>query len=111
MSDITFVRGHSLPIEEAKSQVQKAADALSAEHSLSTEWLGNTLRFERTGVHGEIQVTDSEVRLDVTLGLLLKPFKTTFVSHIERDLDKYLPEPKPAESAKKAPKKRGHAST
>lgn len=77
--------------------MQKAADALSAEHSLSTEWQGDTLRFERTGVHGEIHVTPSEVRLDVTLGLLLKPFKTTFVSHIERNLDKYLPEPKPAQ--------------
>jgi putative polyhydroxyalkanoate system protein len=106
MSDITFVRRHSLPIEEAKSQVQRAADALSAEHSLSIEWQGNTLRFERTGVHGEIHVTHSEVRLGVTLHLLLTPFKATLVSHIERGLDKYLPEPKPAQSAKESSRKR-----
>jgi putative polyhydroxyalkanoate system protein len=94
MSDITFARRHSLPIKKAKAQVQKAADALAAEHDLTSEWHGNTLRFQRTGVHGEINVTPSEVRLEVTLGFLLKPFKATLVSHIERDLDTYLPEAK-----------------
>jgi len=102
MSDIAFVRAHALPLAKAKALVQKAADALAAEHQLQNEWHGNTLRFQRSGVNGEIHVTDSQIHLDVTLGFLLKPFKVKFVGEIERNLDKYLPEPKPGASAKKA---------
>lgn len=103
MSDIEIVRRHSLPIAKAKARVQKAADALAVEHELDTEWRGNTLHFQRRGVHGQIHVTDTEVRLEVALGLLLKPFKGTLVSHIERDLKKYFPELKPPGSAKQPP--------
>ena len=90
MSDIKFVRAHSLPIARAKALVQKTADRLAAEYSLSSEWHGNTLRFHRLGVEGQMHVTGSEIRLDVTLGLLLKPLKGKFIDHIEHDLDKAL---------------------
>jgi len=101
MSDIALVRRHSLPLAKARAQVQKAADALAAEHGLSSEWRGDTLHFHRVGVHGLIHVGPAEVRLEAKLGFLLKPFKATFLSHIERDLHKYLPEPEPAASAGK----------
>lgn len=90
MSDIELVRRHSLSIPQAKAQVQKAADALAAEHDLQSEWHGDTLYFQRAGVRGQIEVSDSQIRLEATLGFLLKPFKATFLSHIERDLNKYL---------------------
>jgi len=105
MSDIALTRRHSLSIAKARAQVQKAADALAAEHGLTSEWRGNTLHFQRMGIHGQIHVSDSEVRLDATLGLLLKPFKATFLSHIERDLDKYLPELKSVALASKRSRK------
>jgi len=102
MSDIVFIRNHALPIAKAKAFVQKAADALAAEHDLESGWHGNTLRFQRSGVNGQIHVTDSKIHLDVSLGFLLKPFKAKFVGEIERNLDKYLPEPKREKAAKKA---------
>src|ERR1035441_8693105 len=75
MSDFKLVKHHSLPIAKAKARVQKVADGLAAEYALSSEWHGNTLRFHRSGVHWPGHVTDSEIRLDVTLGFLLKPLK------------------------------------
>ena len=90
MSDIKFVKSHSLPIAKARALVQKAADRLAAEYDLSSEWHGNTLRFHRSGVDGHMQVTASEIRLDVTLGFLLKPLKGRFVAYIERNFDKML---------------------
>jgi putative polyhydroxyalkanoate system protein len=98
MSDIAFVRRHTLPIAKAKTLVQKAADALAAELQLESEWHGNTVRFQRSGVNGKIHVTDSKIHLDVTLGFLLKPFKAKLVGEIERNLDKYLPEPETGSS-------------
>jgi putative polyhydroxyalkanoate system protein len=90
MSDIKLARPHSLSLAKAKALAQKAADALAEEYDLTSEWHGDTLRFHRSGVNGQMHVTDSEIRLDVTLGLLLKAFKGAIAAHIERNLDELL---------------------
>ena len=106
MSDINLVRSHSLSIAKAKALVQRAADGLATEYDLESEWHGNTLRFQRSGVDGQMLVTDSKIELNVTLGLLMKPFKGKFVDRIERDLDKLLAEAEPGTQAKRPAKKR-----
>jgi putative polyhydroxyalkanoate system protein len=90
MSDIKLVRPHSLPLAKAKALAQKTADALAKEYDLTSEWRGDTLRFHRSGVDGQMHVTDSEIRFDVTLGLLLRAFRGTIAGHIERNLDELL---------------------
>jgi putative polyhydroxyalkanoate system protein len=106
MSDIHLVRSHSLSIAKAKALVQRAADGLATEYDLESEWHGNTLRFHRSGVDGQMLVTGSEIELNVTLGLLMKPFKGKFVDRIERDLDKLLAETEPGTRAKRPAKKK-----
>ena len=97
MSDIKLVRPHSLPLAKAKALAQKAADALAAEYDLASEWRGNTLRFHRSGVDGQMHVTEADIQLDVTLGFLLKAFRTKIAGHIERNLEELLAgEEKPA---------------
>ena len=86
--------------------VQKAADGLAKEYNLESEWHRNTLRFHRSGVDGKMLVSDSKINLDVTLGLLMKPFKAKFVDRIEHDLDKLLAEQEPAVPAKRPNKKK-----
>ena len=105
MSDINLVRSHSLSIAKAKALVQRAADGLGSEFDLESEWRGNTLRFHRSGVNGRMRVTVSEIKLAVTLSLLMKPFKKKFVDRIERDLDKLLAEGEPGARAKTPAKK------
>jgi putative polyhydroxyalkanoate system protein len=90
MADIELVKPHSLTIAKARALVQKAADSLAAEYDLGSEWQGNTLHFHRSGVDGRMHVTDSDIRLEVSLGFLLKAFKRTLVEHIERHFDKLL---------------------
>jgi putative polyhydroxyalkanoate system protein len=105
MSDIKLVKPHSLSIAKAKALVQEAADGLAAEYDLSSEWQGNTLHFHRSGVDGEMYVTDSEIRLHVTLGFMLKPFRGKFLGHIERNLDRALAEREPSAQANKPTRK------
>jgi len=90
MPDIKLVRPHRLPIPEARARVQQAADELASEYDLTSDWEGNTLRFHRPGVEGQMHVTASEIRLDVTLGFLFKAFKGKLNEHLERNLDKWL---------------------
>lgn len=91
MSDINIARHHSLPLAVAKLRVQKTADELNTEHNFRSAWHGNTLSFERSGLHGEIYVSDSEVRLQVTLGLLMKPLKRKLMDRIEEKLERLFP--------------------
>ncbi len=90
MSDIKLIKPHSLPLAKAKELAQKAADSLATEYNLVSEWHGNTLRFHRSGVDGQMQVSESEIRLDLTLGFLLKAFKGKIADHIERNFDELL---------------------
>jgi putative polyhydroxyalkanoate system protein len=90
MSDINLARPHSLPLAKAKALAQKTADARAKEYDLTSEWHGDTLRFHRSGVEGQMHVTDSAIRLDVSLGLLLKAFKGSIARHIENHLDELL---------------------
>jgi putative polyhydroxyalkanoate system protein len=98
MAEIQLVRPFSVPVTEAKARVQKTADELAAEYHLKSEWQGNTLHFDRTGLHGQIEVSGREIRLDVHLSLLLRPLKTKLVSRIENKFERLFPE---------APRKRG----
>ena len=105
MSDIKLVRRHSLTIAKARGLVQKAADEFAAEYGVSTEWHGNTLHFHRAGIDGRISVTDSEIRLTVTLGFMMRRLKGTIVEHIERDFDAVLPTRTAAAAAKRPARK------
>ena len=87
MSDIKIVKTHSLPLVQAKSLVTKAAKGLAAEYGLTSEWHGNTLRFHRAGVDGRIAVTESKIRLEAKLGLLVTPMKGKIVEYIENKFD------------------------
>jgi len=101
MSDIELVRSHAVSISEAKARVQKIADELAPEYDLSSEWHGNTLHFQRSGLHGQTHVTASHIRLVATLGFLMKPLKNALVDRIERKFQKVFPEPAPRRPAQK----------
>ena len=90
MPDIKFVRKHALSVAQARKIAQKAADDLAEEYDLESDWDGDTLNFARSGVNGAMDVTSSEIKLEVNLGFLLKPFKTKFEQHISHRLDELL---------------------
>ena len=102
MSDIRIRRPHSKPLEEARKAAEKMAKQLRKEFELDYAWDGNVLRFERSGVDGELHVTPKEVRLEAKLGFLLAFLKPRIEAEVEAQLDKHLGAPaKAAGPAKK----------
>lgn len=87
-----MIKHHSLSLEAARALVQRAADGLAEEYNLVSDWRGNTLAFERSGVRGTMEVLADEIQLDITLGFLLKPFRQRFVDNIDRNFDHLLAE-------------------
>lgn len=105
MSEIKYKREHHLSIGEAKKIAQRAADDLGKEYDLQSQWEGDTLHFRRSGVDGHMHVTAHYIDLNVKLGFLLRPFRSAFEHHIERNLDALLaasPKQKAVKPAKKA---------
>jgi len=107
MSDIKYLRQHSLSLKDAKKVAQKTADDLAEEYDLQSEWEGDTLHFHRSGVEGHMHVTERHIDLSVKLGFLLRPFKSSFESHIERHLDELLASAKSVKTAAKTAAKAG----
>jgi putative polyhydroxyalkanoate system protein len=90
VSDIKLKRKHGLGLKKARVAAQKVADDLSSEFGMTSEWDGDVLRFNRSGVHGELHVSRDEVHLDARLGLLLSAFKPKIEEHINNNFDRYF---------------------
>ena len=96
MSDIRIRRAHSKPLAEARKDAEKVARQLQQDFDLAYEWDGHVLRFERTGVDGELHVTAREIRLDARLGFLLAFLKPRIEAEVETILDRLLGAPERA---------------
>lgn len=99
MSEIKICRTHSLSLEDAREVAEGVAARLKKDFGLDCAWKRNVMHFSRPGVTGELQVTNHDVRLEATLGLLLGFLKPRIEQEIEAQFDKYF-KPSPAKKAK-----------
>jgi putative polyhydroxyalkanoate system protein len=107
MSEIRIRRTHSKSLDEARKAAEKMAKQLRKDFDLDYAWDGQVLRFERSGVDGELHVTTKEVRLEAKLGFLLAFLKPRIEAEVEDQLDKLLGIPaKAAAPARKKPARR-----
>ncbi len=87
MSHISVNRKHSKPMKDARKAVESVAEHMSKRFDVQYGWEGNTLMFERPGVHGEIELKRGEVSIDANVSFLLFALKPVIESEIERYLD------------------------
>ena len=78
-------RGH-----KAREGAQKLAERLKEKLDAKFHWDGDVLKFERTGASGKITVGDKDVRIEVDLGLMLRPMKSKVEEKIEQYLKEYM---------------------
>ena len=90
MADISLERKHKLGLKKAKEAAQKVADELAESFDMESEWDGNTLNFERSGVNGQLVVTKDGVAVEAKLGFLLSAFKPKIEEQINKNFDKYF---------------------
>lgn len=82
MKPIVVHHRHGLRRVDARRRAEAIAHRLQDEHGGSFEWDGDTLHFKRTGIAGEVTVTDEDVEVRVDVGVLLLPFR----ARIEREI-------------------------
>lgn len=90
MADIELERSHTLGRARAREVAEEIAAKLKEKIQVTYRWEDDVLHFERTGASGFIEVDDDEVRVEVTLGVLLKPMKGMIEGKIVEYLDTRL---------------------
>lgn len=91
MSDIDVIRAHSLDAADARARAERLMERLEREFGLQGQWAGDVLRFHRSGVQGRLALEPGSLRLQVTLGFLLKAMQGRIEQAIERELDTHFP--------------------
>jgi putative polyhydroxyalkanoate system protein len=71
MSEIRLARPHRLPLSRARAAVQGAAAQLGQDFGVTWHWEGDTLHLRRAGVEGRIEISPTQIALELHLGLLL----------------------------------------
>lgn len=94
MPDIHIRREHHFGLPKARKLAWSWAEEVEKKFDMECSVLegetSDTVRFERSGVHGELIVAAGFFELTAKLGFLLGPFAKTIESEIEKELDKLL---------------------
>jgi hypothetical protein len=102
MSQITHEIRHGLPQADAKRVAQRAMDTyLSryAERGMTATWSTDTraeIKLAVRGVHVEaaVDVLPEVLRVEASVPLLLRPFKSVAIAAVEREAQKWIAEAK-----------------
>ena len=106
MSDIKIRRAHALTPKHARAAAERMSARLSEAFDLQFMWEGDVLRFQRSGVDGQLTLGHKEVTIDADLGFLLAMMKPKIERSIHENLDKIFGEEKKAKPRKVAAKKK-----
>ena len=87
MSDIVIYRKNNKNVAEARTAAERQAGELANRFGLRSHWQDDTLIFERPGANGELAISEEEVILTVSLGLLLRALKPSLEREIQRQFD------------------------
>lgn len=88
MSEIEIRKTHSFDLEGAQQVADDLARDLADKFDIDYGWDGDVILFERTGVHGEIEVDEACVHVHAKLGFFLSYLKPA----VEREINRYLDE-------------------
>lgn len=90
MSQITVERQHTLGREVARERAGKLVEKLQSKYDMQAEWQGDTVELKRSGITGQVAITDTLVRVDIKLGMMLSMMGGMVEAEINKALDKYL---------------------
>lgn len=87
---IDIHKPHSMSLEDAQQVADDLASDLADKFGINYGWDGDTIVFERPGVHGEIDVDDERVHVRAKLNFLLSYLQPAVEKEINRYLDEHF---------------------
>jgi len=90
MATITMEQNHALGLDGARERVRGLVPTLVDKYSVKVDWRGDDAHFSGRGFSGVLRVKADRVAIDLTLGLLARPFagkiKTAMAEHVRKAL-------------------------
>jgi putative polyhydroxyalkanoate system protein len=86
VSTIDIHAHHTLSHEDALQAADELSADLAKKFGIDYGWEEEVIHFERPGVNGQIEVQDSELRIQANLGFMLMMLK----GPIEQEIFRYL---------------------
>ena len=90
MSVIDVHRAHSMDKAHARQAAETLAEDLSKQFDVNYQWEGDVLRFKRSGVKGQLNITQNDLHIRLELGMLLRPFRSRIEQEIHSQLDQII---------------------
>ena len=91
MADITKRQDHSLDPELLRSRLEELADEMKSKFGVKSEWDGNTCKLSGSALkRGTLEYTESEISLELTLGMMGNMIKGQIEKEIDARLAKIL---------------------
>jgi len=90
LSTIDIHAFHNLSHEEALNAADELSIALAKKFGIDYGWEDEVINFERPGVSGQIEVKETELRIQADLGFMLMLLKTPIEQEIVRYLEKHF---------------------
>ena len=95
MADLHILRQHTLGFAKARKVAFEWAEQVEKEFAMQCTYeegkASDLVRFTRSGVQGELQVTKDKFELHAKLGFLLGAFKGKIEAEVVKMLDTLLP--------------------
>jgi putative polyhydroxyalkanoate system protein len=95
MATIDVRRAHTLPKDEARKRAEELAKSMQQKFELAWHWDGDRILFEAPsgaakGTKGTVDVTSSDVRVQIDLPLLMRVLKGTVEAKVNEKLAQLL---------------------
>jgi len=90
MATIEKRRTHTKGKDHARKAAEVIAEKLKDKINVTYHWAGDDLEFKRTGASGRIRVSETDVRVEIDLSLVLRPMKGMIEEKVEKYLDETL---------------------
>jgi len=87
---IDIRKSHSMNLADAQQVADDLASDLADKFSIEYGWDGDTIVFERPGVHGEIDVDEECVHVRAELAFLFSYLQPAVEKEINRYLDEHF---------------------
>ena len=71
MANVVVTQAHSLSVDEAKTKIADFEEMMG-KYGVKAKWKGDRADLKGTGVSGTINVSSSEVQIELKLGMLAK---------------------------------------
>jgi putative polyhydroxyalkanoate system protein len=90
MAQIALSHAHTMSKADAKTAVERVGSDLEDRLDATSQWDGDTLRFERSGASGQINVHESEVDVAIDLSWWVPVSTDRVRSEAEALLEEHL---------------------